>query len=176
MISAGSPSISGAVIRKVLVIVYIQFISPLVLIVHCQLLQSYAPCLMPSFLACCCNCFASLQFPQLFSCLCLSAVLGSCSPLYMITIDIDFSFCWLNLEVSWFLWNRTSGWSLRQAFIHYCRLLQVWKGTRIHALICSLKCLLSMLRCMLGSVKCEKSENPKKKEEIGNEKRGGIKN
>ena len=81
-----------------------------------------------------------------------------------------------NLKLAGILWNRTSGWSLRQAFIYYCRLLQVWKGTRIHALICSLKCLLNMLRCMLGSVKGEKSENPKGKGEIGKWKRREIKN
>ena len=36
----------------------------------------------------------------------------------------------------------------------------------------SLKCLLSMLRCMLGSVKGVKSENPKGKGKLGNEKWG----
>ena len=49
-------------------------------------------------------------------------------------------------------------------------------GTGIHALMWSLKCLLSMLRCMLGSVKGEKSENPKGKGEIRKWKKGGLKN
>ena len=40
-------------------------------------------------------------------------------------------------------------------------------GTGIHALIWSLKYLLSMLRGMLGSVKCE---NPKGKGKLGNGK------
>ena len=74
------------------------------------------------------------------------------------------------------LWNRTSGWSFRQAFIYCCRLYQVWRGTGIHVLIWSLQCLLSMLRCMLGSVKGEKSENPKGKGKWGNGIRGELKN
>ena len=40
----------------------------------------------------------------------------------------------------------------------------------MQALIWGLKCLLSMLRCMLGSVKGVKSENPKGKGKLGNEK------
>ena len=44
----------------------------------------------------------------------------------------------------------------------------------MHALIWSLKCLLSMLRGMLGSVKGEKSENPKQEGEIRKWK-GGVK-
>ena len=80
------------------------------------------------------------------------------------------------LKLAGILWNRTSGWSFRQAFIYYCRLLQVWGVTRMHALIWSLKCLLSMFRCMLGSVKGEKSENPKGKGKLGNGIMGGIKN
>ena len=40
----------------------------------------------------------------------------------------------------------------------------------MQALIWDLKCLLSMLRCMLGSVKGVKSENPKGKGKLGNEK------
>ena len=43
----------------------------------------------------------------------------------------------------------------------------------MHALIWSLKCILSMLRCMLGSVKGEKSENPKGEGKIGKWKKGG---
>ena len=43
----------------------------------------------------------------------------------------------------------------------------------MHALIWSLKSLLSMLRCMLGSGKGEKSENLKGKEKLGNGKKGG---
>ena len=43
----------------------------------------------------------------------------------------------------------------------------------MQALIWGLKCLLSMLRCMLGSVKAVKSENPKGKGKLGNEK-GGV--
>ena len=42
----------------------------------------------------------------------------------------------------------------------------------MHALIWSLKCLLSMLRCKLGSVKDEKRENPKGEGEIRKWKRG----
>ena len=42
----------------------------------------------------------------------------------------------------------------------------------MQALIWGLKCLLSMLRCMLGSVKGVKSENPKGKGKLGNEKGG----
>ena len=45
----------------------------------------------------------------------------------------------------------------------------------MQALIWGLKCLLSMLRCMLGSVKGVKSENPKGKGKLGNEK-GGVNN
>ena len=45
----------------------------------------------------------------------------------------------------------------------------------MHALIWSLKCLLSMLRCMLGSVTGDKSEDPKGKGEIGKWKRGEVK-
>ena len=44
----------------------------------------------------------------------------------------------------------------------------------MQALIWGLKCLLSMLRCMLGSVKGVKSENPKEKVKLGNEKRGEL--
>ena len=43
----------------------------------------------------------------------------------------------------------------------------------MQALIWDLKCLLSMLRCMLGSVKVLKSENPKGKGNLANEK-GGL--
>ena len=45
--NAGSPSISGAVIRKVLIAVYIQFINLLDVVTPSQLLQSYASHLMP---------------------------------------------------------------------------------------------------------------------------------
>ena len=58
--NAGSPPISGAVIRKVLVAVYIWFISLLVVITPSQLLQSYASCLIPSFLEWCFHCSTSL--------------------------------------------------------------------------------------------------------------------
>ena len=44
----------------------------------------------------------------------------------------------------------------------------------MQALIWGLKCLLSMLRCMLRSVKGIKSENPKGKGKLGNEKRGVL--
>ena len=60
IVYCSSPSISGAVIMKLIVAVYIQFISLLVVITPSQLLQSYASCLMPSFLECCCHCSTSL--------------------------------------------------------------------------------------------------------------------
>ena len=44
----------------------------------------------------------------------------------------------------------------------------------MQALIWGLKCLLSMFRCMLGSVKGVKSENPKGKGKLRNEKGGVI--
>ena len=44
----------------------------------------------------------------------------------------------------------------------------------MQVLIWGLKCLLSMLQCMLGSVKGVKSENPKGKGKLGNEKKGGV--
>ena len=59
--NAGSPSISGAVIRKVLVAVYIQFINLLVVVTPRQLLQSYASHIMP-----CLACWDSVSgFPGL---------------------------------------------------------------------------------------------------------------
>ena len=81
--------------------------------------------------------------------------------------DVAFSFCWFNLEVGWYFLGQKISWSCWQAFIYFCRLHQVWKGTGKHVLISSLKCLLSMLRCLLGSVK---SENPKGKGKLGNGK------
>ena len=59
--NAGSPSISGAAIMKVLVAVYIQFMSFLVVVTPSQLLWSHASHIMLSFLVCCCHCSASFD-------------------------------------------------------------------------------------------------------------------
>ena len=84
------------------------------------------------------------------------------SLLYIIPVTIDIHD---HLEVGWYSLEQDSCWSFWQAFIYCCRLHQAWKGTGIHALIWSLKCLLSMLRGMLGSVK---SGNSKGKGNLGN--------
>ena len=62
--------------------------------------------------------------------------------------NVDFSFCWFNLEVGWYSLEQNISWSCWQAFIYYCRLHQVWKGTGKHAYMESkmLKCLLGILR------------------------------
>ena len=83
-----------------------------------------------------------------------------------IKFDVDFSFCWLNIEVNWWSLEQNIWLNCRQAFNYCCSLHQVWKDTEMHAFIWGLKCLLSMLRCMLGSVKGVESENPKGKGEI----------
>ena len=59
----------------------------------------------------------------------------------------------INLEVGWYSLEQNISWSCWQAFIFFCRLHQVWKVTGKHALIWSLKCLLSMLRGMLWKVR-----------------------
>ena len=71
------------------------------------------------------------------------------------------------------LWNRTSVEVFDKLSSTAVDFIRSEGKTGMHALIWSLKCLLSMLRCMLGSVKGEKSENPKGKGEIGKKKRGG---
>ena len=86
--------------------------------------------------------------------------------------DVDFSYCWLNLEVSWYSLEQYIWLYCRQAFNYCCSLLQVWNDTEMQVLIWGLKCLLGMLRCMLGSVKGVKSENPKEEVEIRKWKRG----
>ena len=44
-----------------------------------------------------------------------------------VTFDVDFSYCWLNLEVSWYSPEQYIGCIIRQAFNYYCSLLQVWR-------------------------------------------------
>ena len=41
--------------------------------------------------------------------------------------DVDFSYYWLNLEVSWNSLEQYIGCIIRQAFNYYCSLLQVWR-------------------------------------------------
>ena len=95
----GSPSISGALMTKVLVAVYIQFISLLVVVIPSQLLWSYASCLMPSFPKCSCHCSASFWLPNLCHCLCWFTT----CPLFLalqplIYNDLEYA-CWDNLSV-----------------------------------------------------------------------------
>ena len=59
---------------------------------------------------------------------------------------VDFSFCWINLEASWFSLEQNSCCSCRQAFIYCCRLHQVWKRTEKTALIWVLGGSVGMLR------------------------------
>ena len=42
-------------------------------------------------------------------------------------LDVDFSYCWLNLQVKLYSLEQYIGLIWRQAFIHYCGLLQVWR-------------------------------------------------
>ena len=53
----------------------------------------------------------------------------------IIRFGADFSFCWINLEASWFSLEQNSCCSCRQAFIYFSRLHQVWKGTEKTVLI-----------------------------------------
>ena len=41
--------------------------------------------------------------------------------------DVDLSYCWLNLEVSWYSLEQYIWLYCRQAFNYCCSLLQVWK-------------------------------------------------
>ena len=49
--------------------------------------------------------------------------------------DVDFSYCWLNLEVSWYSLEQYIGCIIRQAFNYCCSLLQVWLEAEMQALI-----------------------------------------
>ena len=42
-----------------------------------------------------------------------------------ISFDVDFSYCWLNLEVSWYSLEQYIGCIIRQAFNYYCSLQEV---------------------------------------------------
>ena len=45
--------------------------------------------------------------------------------IYLDFFDVDFSYCGLNLEVSWYSLEQYIGCIIRQAFNYYCSLLQV---------------------------------------------------
>ena len=53
--------------------------------------------------------------------------------------DVDFSYCWLNLEVSWYSLEQYIGCIIRQAFNYHCSLLQVWREPENQALIWDLE-------------------------------------
>ena len=53
--------------------------------------------------------------------------------------DVDFSYCWLNLEVSWYSLEQYIGCIIRQAFNYYCSLLQVWREAEKQVLIWDLE-------------------------------------
>ena len=59
---------------------------------------------------------------------------------------VDFSFCWLNLEIKLVFSGTEQLLYCRQAFIHYCGPHQVWKRTKKLHLIWVLTGSLSMLR------------------------------
>ena len=43
------------------------------------------------------------------------------------SFGVDFSYCWINLEVLKYSLEQNIGFVVRQAFIHYCGLHQVWR-------------------------------------------------
>ena len=53
----------------------------------------------------------------------------------VISFDVDFSYCWLNLEVSWYSLEQYIWLYCRQVFNYCCSLLQVWKDTVMQVLI-----------------------------------------
>ena len=53
--------------------------------------------------------------------------------------DVDFSYCWLNLEVSWYSLEQYIGFIIRQAFNYCCSLLQVWMEAEKQVLIWDLE-------------------------------------
>ena len=53
--------------------------------------------------------------------------------------DVDISYCWLNLEVSWYSLEQYIGCIIRQAFNYYCSLLQVWREAEMQVLIWDLE-------------------------------------
>ena len=42
-------------------------------------------------------------------------------------LNVDFSYCWINLDEGWYSLEQYIGFEGRQAFIHYCGLHQVWR-------------------------------------------------
>ena len=93
IVLAGSPFISGAVIRRCCLQFYIQFIS--LLVAYSSYLAPAVLCLMPyalpSFLGCCSAGFADLLYWALMTPMAIFAVsaiplfLGSCSPFLSVT-------------------------------------------------------------------------------------------
>ena len=115
--SAGSLSISEAVITSALVAVCIQFISFLVAVTLSQLLWYHASLFMPSFLLYLLSLIWHFWLLQLFYCLCLSAVLGFCNPLYAMSFSYG---CWDSLSapciLGWPVWLCLACWDIMSGF------------------------------------------------------------
>ena len=80
--------------------------------------------------------------------------------------DVDFSFCWLILEGSWFSLEQNSCCSCRWAFIYFSRIYQVWTGSEKTVLVWKSNRLTEHAQSLLGGVK---QENPKGKGKLRNE-------
>ena len=42
-------------------------------------------------------------------------------------LDVDFSYCWINLVEGWYSLEQYIGFEVRLAFNYYCSLHQVWR-------------------------------------------------
>ena len=45
---------------------------------------------------------------------------------FWVILDVDFSYCWINLEEGWYSLEQYIGFEGRQAFNYCCSLHQVW--------------------------------------------------